>query len=469
MNLPAGCTGFRRSLAASRRHFLQTGCLGAVGLALPDLLRADHQQSAPSVPVSLPRPRAKACVLVYLFGGPPHLDTWDMKPNAPAEVRGEFRPAATKAPGLFFCELLPHLGQVAPLLTVVRSMTHERNVHGGAVGFVLTGTRTLDPGIPGVRGPDASVGDHPNLGAGVSRFQPVQIPVATAVTLPYTMIDGQGRFVPGQTAGMLGDRYNPWLIEQDPNAAGFRVEGLHLPADLPAHRLAGRQTLLSRLDDPRRAREESAAVGQLDTYYQRAFNLLTSSRTREAFRLDREPAKLRDRFGRNSFGQSCLLACRLIEAGVRFVQVNMGNVLLKDLTWDNHSNNFRRLRDPLLPIFDTGFPSLLECLRERGLLSETLVVVMSEFGRSPRVVGGGRDHWPRCYSTLLAGAGLTGGAVYGQSDKLAAYPAADPVTPEDLAATIYSALGVDPEAEIYDRQQRPLKLVQGAPLHRLWG
>jgi uncharacterized protein (DUF1501 family) len=455
-------------LTGSRRSFLQAGALGALGLTLPDLLRAE---AGPRPSSGRRGPRAKACILVHLFGGPAQLDTWDMKPDAPEDIRGEFRPVRTRVPGLLVCELMPRLARAAHLLTVVRSMTHERTVHGGAIGFVLTGTRTADAGIPGVRGPDASVGDHPNLGAAVSRFRPSHLPVPSAVTLPYTMIDGQGRFVPGQTAGMLGDRHNPWFVNADPSAEHFRVEGLQLPADLPASRLAGRQTLLSRIERQQQSLEDRARVRQLDAYQQKAFRLLTSNRTREAFRIDREPAALRDRFGRNSFGQSCLLACRLVAAGVRFVQVNMGNRLATGYGWDTHAKNFPRLRNPLLPVFDPGLASLLETLRERGLLADTLVVCMSEFGRTPRVQrnNGGRDHWPRCYSLVLAGAGIPGGVVHGRSDRIAAYPTADPTSPEDVAATIYAALGIDPDTEIRDAQNRPLKLVQGKPLLKLWG
>ena len=459
-----GGEDFRRTVSVSRRRLLQAGGLAALGLTLPDLLRAGAASDRRG-------PRARACILVYLFGGPAHIDTLDMKPDAPEEVRGEFRPARTRVPGLSFCELLPRLGRAADQLTVVRSMTHERTVHGAACGFVLTGERTADPGVPGVRGPDASVGDHPALASGVCRFRPADAPVPSAVTLPYRMIDGQGRAVPGQTAGMLGDQWDPWLVEQDPNGPAFHVEGLGLPADLSARRLADRQSLLSLLDGQRRDLDQIAETARMDDYQRRAFGLLASDRTQEAFRIDREPDRAREAFGRNTFGQSCLLACRLVEAGVRFVQVNMGARLATELGWDTHSDNFRRLRDPLLPVFDAGFPALLDRLRDRGLLDATLVVCMSEFGRTPQVEKGsqGRDHWPKCYSLLLAGAGLPGGGVWGASDRIAAYPVSDPVTPEDMAATVYHALGVDPDTEIRDRQSRPVKLAQGTPLLKLWG
>jgi hypothetical protein len=444
--------------ALDRRAFLQAGGVAALGLSLPDLVRAEQQ------------PRARSCILVYLYGGPSHIDLWDMKPEAPVEIRGEFRPAATRAPGIQFCELLPRLGQVADQLAVVRSMTHERNVHGAAVGFTLTGVRTADAGVPGARGPNSSVNDHPNLGSAVGRFRPPETAAPAAVTLPYTLRDGADRFVPGQTAGLLGAAHDPWIIERDPNAADFQVDGLQLPADLPARRLADRRSLLRVVESQQRGLDATAQAQPLSAHQQRVFSLLTSRSTQEAFELDREPEARRGRFGRHRFGQSCLLALRLIEAGVRFVQVNMGNQLAGGNDWDTHFKNFATLRQPLCPTFDQGFSALLEALRERGLLESTLVVVMGEFGRSPQVQpkNAGRDHWPSCYSLLLAGAGVRSGAVLGRSDKIGAYPKDDPVLPEDLAATVYHALGVPLDAEVRDRQQRPLRLTNGKPLEQLW-
>ena len=453
------CADFEKSQALFRRQFLQAGSLAAFGLTLPDLLRAESGRSALS---SGRRPRAKACILVYLCGGPSHIDLWDMKPNASEEIRGEFKPAATKTPGLALCELLPRLGQMTEQLALVRSMTHELLPHRLAVGLALTGARTTT----------SAAADRPNWGSTILRFKPASGMLPTAVTLPNTMGNNEGAFMPGQTAGMLGDRYKPWFIEKDPNAADFRIEGLNPPAEVSAERLTGRQALLSSIEDQQRALDGLAEARQMNDHYQKAFDLLTSAHTQEAFRIEREPAALRDRFGRTTFGQSCLLACRLIEAGVRFVQVNMGTRPISEFGWDTHDNNFKSLRKPLLPVFDPGYATLLETLRARGLLQETLVVCMGEFGRTPRIDKGrgqGRDHWPRCYTVLLAGAGIAGGAVHGQSDKIGAFPAADPVSPEDLTATVYHALGIDPEAEIHDQQKRPYQLVQGKPLHKLWG
>ena len=464
MPRPIGCPSFRQmNLAVSRRGFLQAGGLAALGLGLPGLIQAEATgRSRPA--------RAKSCLLVYCFGGFSHLDMCDLKPNAPREIRGEFGPIATAVPGLDFCEHLPRLARVADRLTLVRSMTHDRSVHGGAVGFVLTGTRTLDPGIPGVRGPDATLGDHPNLGSTVARFRPADGPVPSAVALPYTMIDGQGRFVPGQTAGLLGGTYDPWFVADDPSKPGFRVEGLTLPHNLTDSRMGGRKRLLDVVDDQIVGLDTVASVAKRNDYVDRAFSILTSPRTRRAFEIGTEPAGLRDSYGRNTFGQSCLLGRRLIEAGVRFVQVNMGNSLGGPYGWDTHDKNFPRLKNELLPKFDPAVAALIDDMDARGLLDETLVVVMGEFGRKPKIqTNGGRDHWPRCYSLFLAGAGIRRGVVVGASDKDGAEPVADPITPEQIAATIFDALGINPSTELRDHQDRPVPLVRAEPLPSLFG
>jgi len=335
----------------SRRNFLQAGSLAALGLTLPDLLRSEGAERG--------RPRVRSCILVYLFGGPAHIDLWDMKPDAPAEIRGEFRPMPTRVPGILLCDQLPRLGQVADRLAIVRSLSHDRNVHGAAVGLVLTGVPTLDSGIPGVRGPDSSVNDHPNLGSAIGKFCPPPAPVPAAVTLPNILRDGGDRFLPGQNAGLLGAAHDPWFIDKDPSSPDFRVEGLNLPTDLSARRLADRRTLLLEVDAQRRALDLAGQARQLGAHQQKAFSLLTSSQTQTAFQLDREPEPVRNRFGRTRFGQSCLLACRLVEAGVRCVQVNMGQQLAGPNDWDTHFKNFSILRDSLCPVFDRGFAALL--------------------------------------------------------------------------------------------------------------
>ncbi|MEX2118280.1 MAG: DUF1501 domain-containing protein [Pirellulales bacterium] len=454
-----GCSGFRQSLASSRREFLKAGSIGLLGLGSAQLLRAEAND----------KPRARSVILVYCFGGPSHLDMWDMKPDGPSAIRGEFSPIRTRLPGSVYCEHLPRLAERNDRFTLIRSVTHDRLVHGGAVGFVLTGTRTADPGIPGVRGPDASLDDHPALGAMVNRSAPSVQPVPSAITLPWEMIDGQGRLVPGQGAAMLGRQYDPWLVRSDPNNPKFSVGGLELEPGLSIGSLDRRRRLRDSVNSQSRRLEQVAEMQVLDAYYQRAFGLLTSQRTELAFDLKREPAALRDRYGRNTFGQSCLLARRLVEAGVRLVQVNMGNDLNGEYGWDTHADNFNRLKQKLLPKFDPGFSALLDDLDERGLLADTLVVCMGEFGRTPRISkNAGREHWPHCYSVLLAGAGVQRGLEYGASDNQGAYPIDCPVTPEDLVATIYDWLAIDPGSTITDHLGREHALVKGRVLAELW-
>lgn len=453
-----GCSGFKRYLQTTRREFVTAGAAGAVGLTLPGLLRSQAQAAGP-------KPKAKSVILVYLLGGPSHIDMWDMKPNGPSPIRGEFKPIATRLPGTVFCEYLPQLSQVNDQFSLIRTVTHDRNVHGGAVGFVLTGTRTADPGIPGVRGPDASPNDHPTLGSVVRKYAPAKKAIPTSVTLPWDMIDGQGRFIPGQTAAMFGRKFDPWFVKSDPNDPKFRIEGLQLAQGLSANRLDSRRELLASIDTQKQHIERIAQVADLDAYYQQAFSLLTSADTHAAFDIRAEPTALRDRYGRNTFGQSCLLARRLVESGVRFVQVNMGNRLTGAYGWDTHTNNFNIHREELLPKFDPGLTTLLKDLGDRGMLEDTLLVCMSEFGRSPRISSrAGRDHWPQCYTILMAGAGVRTGFEYGRSDAQGAYPLELAVTPEDVVATIYSALGIDYEGMIYDQFERPHKLVAGHPI-----
>lgn len=451
---------FQTAVHPTRRQLLAAGGLSALGLSLPNILQAEAVRTKPA--------RAKSAILVYLFGGPSHIDMWDMKPHAPKEIRGEFAPIPSALPGTVYCEHLPKLAKLNDRFTLIRTMTHDRNVHGGAVGFVLTGTRTGDPGIPGVRGPDASPDDHPSLGAAMNCFSSASGQVPTAITLPWDMTDGQGRKPPGQTAAMLGSKFDPWLIRADPNDEKFRVEGLTLLPGISVDRLRDRQGLLGLVDQQHALVDSIAAAGLMNDYYQNALSILTSSAAQTAIDISQEPAALRDRYGRNTFGQSCLLGRRLIEAGVRFAQVNMGNQLFGNYGWDTHSKNFPQHRDQLIPKFDPGFSTLLEDLDERGMLEDTLVIGMGEFGRTPRISGnGGRDHWPQCYSVILAGAGIKRGFELGRSDEHAAFPVERPVTPEELIATIYDLLGIDPAQHIRDRLNREHPLVRGDVLREV--
>ncbi|MGL4461673.1 MAG: DUF1501 domain-containing protein [Planctomycetia bacterium] len=466
----SGCPDFHRWRHA-RRELLSVGGLGALGAF--GLNTAHGRESGGGLadgPVGgLPR-RAKAVLMIYLFGGPGQLDTFDMKPEAPAEIRGQFKPIATAAPGLMICEHLPRVARVMDKLTVVRTMSHDRNVHGGAVVYALTGELNNDPGIPGVRGPEASLTDHPNLGSTFRKFGPPETGIPNAVVLPSKMIDGQGREPPGQWAGMLGKVYNPWLIDGDPNSKTFRLDVLTLPADVGFDRLDSRRRLLELVDRQCRALDASTDVSTMDALHNQAATLLTAPAVRKAFALADEPAALRDRYGRNRFGQACVLARRLLEAGAPYIQVNMGPSLVGDYGWDTHANTFPTMKKSLCPKFDAAFSSLMTDLDERGLLEDTLVLVNSEFGRSPKIqANGGRDHWPRCYSLLFAGAGVSRGRVIGKSDSRAAYPTTPPYSPADVAATVYAAMGIPPTTELRDTQNRPIALNKGRVMTELWG
>jgi hypothetical protein len=447
--------------SCTRRGWLRLGGVGALGLSLPRLLRSD---GAPGR-----APAARSCVLFLLHGGPSQLDTWDMKPSAPPEVRGEFKPVRTSVPGLHVCEHLPRLARVAHLVTVVRSMTHTAINHNTATYTVTTGQappRDLIAFTP-------SENDFPHLGAQVTHRAPVRRELPTAVSLPDPVTDGPYT-TPGQNGGFLGAGAAPFRVLGDPNDADFRVDGL---AGEP-ERLGGRRALLKALDGRPGGLASDPAVGRLDEYQRRALALVTSDETRRAFDLGREPERVRERYGRHKYGQALLLARRLVEAGVRLVTVYWGGkVNNPDPHWDTHFNNNRRLKEELLPPFDQCFPAFLEDLKARGLLESTLVIATGEFGRTPRfgqftgngVNETGRDHWARCYSLLLAGGRAAGGRVLGRSDRFAAYPADDPFTPQDVCATVLHALGVNPADEVRDAFGRKVPLSTGRVCEALFG
>jgi hypothetical protein len=445
----------------TRRDWLRLGGLGAFGLSLPHLLRAGAPRSG--------RPPARSCVLFLLHGGPSQLDTWDMKPSAPAEVRGEFRPIATSVPGLHICEHLPRLARVAHLFRVVRSMTHTAINHNTATYTVTTGQpppRDLIAFTP-------SENDFPHLGAQLTHKAPVRGSLPTAVSLPDPISDGPYP-TPGQNGGFLGAGAAPFRVLGDPDDDSFRVDGL---ADDP-ERLGDRRALLRALDNRLGRLASDPAVERLDQHQRRALALLTSGEARRAFDIGREPDLVRRRYGRHKYGQSLLLARRLVEAGVRLVTVYWGGkVNNPDPHWDTHFNNNRRLKEELLPPFDQCFPAFLEDLQARGLLESTLVIATGEFGRTPRfgqftgngVNETGRDHWASCYSLLLAGGPAGGGRVLGKSDRIAAYPADDPYTPQDLCATVLRALGVNPADEVRDAFGRTVPLSTGRVRETLFG
>lgn len=439
----------------SRRRWLQVGGLGFCGLSLPSLLQADTRVRRNS-PI-------RSCVFFLLHGGPSQLDTFDMKPLAPAEVRGEFQPIRTTVPGTHITEHLPRLAQLARRYTIVRSMTHSAINHNAATYFVTTGQPPPREQIAFT----PTENDFPHLGAQVAYARPGQAAVPAAVSLPDPVTDGPYT-TPGQNGGFLGAPYAPFTIIGDPNDPEFTVEGLQAEPEIGRRRLADRQALLRTIND--RAGGHDRRREELDRYQQRAFDLLTSSQTRRAFDLDRESERMRDQYGRHKYGQSLLLARRLVEAGVRLVTVYWGGKVNNPTPfWDTHFNNNRRLKEELLPPFDQCFSAFLEDLAARGLLESTLVVCTGEFGRTPRfgqftgngVNDTGRDHWAQCYSLLLAGGSAPGGRILGRSDRFAAYPSADPITPQDLNSSILAALGIDPHTRVQDAFGRTVPLSTG--------
>ena len=451
----------RRGLYA-RRDILQLGALGVCGLSLPGFLKA-RVAAAAAAPARRRRGTARSCIILFQQGGPAQHDTFDMKPEAPAEIRGEFRPIATSLPGYHICEHMPLLARQVHRLAIVRAVNHDDPQHNNAGYAVLTGTKPalLPNTVESLAGPRPD--NHPPFGAVVSRLQPGPMPW---VALPYPVVNGIP--YPGQTAGFLGARHEPLWLRPDPKTgAQFTFNELELPADFSPLRLRGREQLFRALEQPNRA----GPAADMNAFQSRALDLLTSAATRRALRLEQEDARLRDRYGRNVFGQSCLLARRLVEAGVALVNVYSvgfdGFPGRLPLSWDTHWDNFKFLKDGILPIQDRGYAMLLEDLAERGLLDETLVVWFGEFGRSPQInERGGREHWPAVYPVVLAGGGVRGSTLFGASDRNGAYPTADPVTPQDIAATIYHCLGIDPETRLPDRLGRAVEVGSGGKVIR---
>lgn len=470
--------------ALTRREMLHVGSLGLTGLVLPQLLRADAPGGR-STPV--PSRNAKSCILFFLEGGPAHQDLWDMKPQAPAEVRGEFDPIATSVPGVQVCEHLPLLAKQMHHVALIRSVHHKVVDHNAGAYYALTGRSP-------VLGDRLIIHDEPEnfppFGAVLSQLRPGGHSLPPFVHLP-EMMSNNNYDLPGQRAGFLGAGCDPF-VAGDPSEANYQVPGLALPVDVPSWRLDRRRALLETLDHPVSGPPAGGAAARLETFYERAFHLLSSSRTRQAFNLNDEPATVRERYGLPDrvdrsiearkfgglphLGQCLLTARRLIEAGVRLVTVCSGRRI--DQAWDTHRQHFPLLKTSLLPYTNQAFSALLADLADRGLLDETLVVAMGEFGRTPKlgqITSGagadraGRDHWPHCYTVLLAGGGIRGGAVFGASDSFAAYPVKDPVTPDDIAATIYHALGIDPETRIVDQFSRPHHVALGRPIVEVFG
>jgi hypothetical protein len=454
-----------------RRTILQWGGLGALGLGLSQVL-AGRARGA-----SGPSSTADGCILVYLFGGPSQIDTFDLKPEAPVEFRGEFHPIRTNVPGIDVCEHLPRLSRVMDKLAVVRSMNHQHPRHGYGLYYMFTGRPHARPDLDAAPAPS----DDPSLPSLVARFATAQADFPPAITVPRwnRFLDLPNDYA-GETAGYLGRSFDPWLLRWEPGTDMPGEARLELPEGMTPERLSSRQDLLLELN---RTLEKVGARELSDRFnglYRQAWSLVASDRARRAFRVDDEPPELRERYGTGPFGQSLLLARRLIEAGTRLVTVNWHNdgSDVKSPFWDTHKDNFNSLKSRLLPPLDAGLSALLVDLDQRGLLERTLVVVMGEFGRTPRVGrvvmnaatdSSGRDHWPHAYTVLLSGGGVQGGQAYGTSDDRAAYVIDRPVSPPDLVATVLYALGIESSLRMLDLQGRPHPVCEGEPIAGLFG
>lgn len=461
----------------SRRRWLQIGLGGSLWS-----LAAGSSRSMAADPSMLPHfGRAKSCIFVYLFGGPSHIDIWDMKPGAPEGIRGEFRPIDTNVPGIKITEHLPRLARLADQFSIVRSMTHGDAAHGSAGHTMMTGRR---PRALGEVGPTPE--DFPTFGSVVTKLRPPKGALPPYVALPWTITTSTNP-VPGHAGGFLGHGVDPFRVSAPAGTYDFAPPELRANSGIDASRIAGRRGLRGLLESPGAIDRH---VGRdVETIYGRAFDLLGNPAVAEAFRIDREDPKLRERYGLNPFGQSLILARRLSEAGVPMITVywpertereafnNNGTIdPVAVPAWDTHGNkvgasgNFPLLKNHLLPPFDLGSSALIEDLRARGRLDDTLVIWTGEFGRSPQVNGdAGRDHYGHVFSLMMAGAGVKGGYVHGSSDKIGAYPSTDPVNPAQFAATIYHLLGIRPDTEIRDGLNRPYRLAEAEPVGALLG
>jgi len=440
-----------------RRHLLTAGA-GMLGLTLPRLLGATP---AATLPV-----RARRVIFLFQWGGPSHLDTFDMKPEAPREIRGPLEPIPSVVPGLPVCEHFPEMAKRMDRVTLVRSMTHTMKNHNSAGYYALTGHA---PPSDDQRLRDSS-DLWPAYGSIVDALAPSRDEMPTFVSYPHRISDGS--VTPGQHASFLGKRHDPFFFTDDPAAADFSLPQLALPSSLDLGRMERRRTLQRLIDRQAGLLERSAEAGGFDTAYDRAIAMLTSPRVRAAFDLEVEPAALRDRYGRTTYGQGCLLARRLVEAGVSFVTVyfsqSIGGQRIDTGGWDTHGFNNTRMYEIVdkyhHPLTDRTLPALLDDLEDRGLLDDTLVLWMGEFGRTPKINdSASRDHWPQCYTALLAGGGVKRGYVHGASDDRGMFPARHPVRPEDLAATLYMLMGIDPGREVHDLAGRPLAIA-GQPV-----
>ena len=446
----------------TRRAMLRIGGLAPFGLSLPSLLAAKKTGE-----YSGTFGKAKRCLLLYMWGGPSHIDLFDMKPDAPSELRGPFNPVRSQTPGIRISELMAKLAGVTDKIGFIRSVTHTDNNHSTGAHWMLTGHKHPESR----ENFGARPSDYPHVGSILSKFSPTTNGLPTFVALPEVIGTTAGFVTPGQNAGFLGRRYDPFVLNRHPDEPDFKVPNMSPVEGLDRARLRKRVKLTEQFDDLRRDLISTLDVSDLNAVNQLAYDLLTSPQVSDAFDIADEGEAERERYGMQTFGQSVLLARRLLESGVKLVTVywhrDKPGV---DTTWDTHKDNFNGLKDRLVPQVDQPIAHLLNDLEERGMLEDTLVVWNSEFGRTPKVnKNAGRDHWGRCNTIWMAGAGVPGGQMYGKSDKIASEPIDDAVSPSDVTATIYHLLGLDPHSHFHDSLGRPFPLSEGQVLNNFLG
>jgi hypothetical protein len=453
----------------NRREMLRVGSLALAGVTLPNLLQMRATAATPSTGVRPPSfGKAKNCIILYLSGGPAQLDTFDPKPDAPEDIRGEFKTIQTSLTGVRFSELLPSAAKWMHKSALVRTMCHDHNDHGRGSYWMFTGYQY--PGsVPDVN--SMSRADMPHMGSVLAKIAPGKGPMFPFALVPHRMDVAGGRRA-GQFAGALGGKYDPLLTGGNPNDDNFKLDHIPLGPNLEAEVAKRRLTLIDQLNAQAQPLNNLAMSKQIHENQAKAIEVISAPAVRKAVDLSSVDKTERERYGRNLFGQSVFLGKRLLDAGTRLVQCNWQRTQgINGFAWDTHWNNFSAHKDDLVPPFDKAFAALMTDLDKTGKLDETLVVVAAEFGRSPKITrsNSGREHWPDCFTVLFAGGGIKGGQVYGQSDKIAAYPAMQPTTPADFVATIYHCLGIDPHQEVHDQADRPIMLSKGDVIGPLVG
>ena len=431
----------------TRRDFLQVGALGAIGLSLSKLAELQALGAAPKGSDD------RSCIMIFNLGAPSQLDTWDMKPDAPSEIRGPFKPIRTNNPDIQISEIFPLMAKLADKFSLVRSCYHTAPaVHDSGHQMMQTG-RFFTGGV-----------NTPHAGCALEFLKGRRNELPANIILPEVMGPTGGNMPHGQDAGFLGKSFDPFVLNTDPSKKDFKVPDLLPPSEIGEIRLERRRELREVVDDAVKNFEASPNACLMDTNFASAYRLMTSTKAREAFDLTKEPQKVRDRYGMTRFGQCCLLARRLVEAGVRFVTINTFITVFDEITWDIHGSkpftSIQGMKDIVAPMYDQGYSALLEDLFQRGMLDKTMIACLAEFGRTPKVnPAGGRDHWPQCWTINFAGGGVKGGRVVGKSDDIGAYPTERPVQPKEVVATIYKSLGLDLETHLPGPNSRPYPLV----------